>query len=93
MPSQVQTRHWCALKGSPARKLLRSERPASERSLGVAGVPLQIQRRAMHARNDVLAEMGDELFGATNEHIANLLLVALPVDARRIEGGVSLLLE
>ena len=27
MPSQIQTRHRCALKGSPARKLLRSERP------------------------------------------------------------------
>ena len=47
----------------------------------------------MHTRHDVLAEMWDELFGATNEHVANLLLVALPVDARRIEGGVRLQLE
>ena len=47
----------------------------------------------MHPRNDVLAQVRDELLGATDEDIADLLFVPFPVDVSRFQRGVRFELE
>src|SRR5947207_6354694 len=93
MASEIQTWYRGPLVRPPARQLLWGKGPARERTVGITGIALQIERRAMYARHDVLAQPRNELFSAADEDISDLLLVALPVDAAGVQAGIRLELE